>query len=453
MTASEMPPPVPPVDTEDLSEQEHRALVRLYEQRMRAEDEARRKVRQERAGALVEPALVPLGDFLAVEDDAVRYRVDGLWPVDGRVVLAAQYKAGKSHTLANLLRSLADGSPFLEHFDVTPPARRIALIDNELPESMLRRWLRDQGVQQVERVEVLSLKGRVGTFDLLDPDTRARWADKLREAQVDVVLFDCLRPVLDALGLSEDKEAGRFLVQFDALLAEAGVAEAVLVHHMGHTGERSRGDTRLRDWPDVEWTLVREKTEDGDSDPSGARFFKAYGRDVDQPEGLLEYDHETRRVTWAGGNRREAAADKHLPEVLDYLRANPGASQRAVETALAHLKRADVRAALRRSIQLGQVSTQEGPRRAILHFLDTPECASAPSAPEVRQRTSDECASAPIGGALHSLAEEPERPTAHSTPGAVGPCQGQCGRSIVLYGDDCASRLCPRCAAKTVGAA
>jgi hypothetical protein len=62
-----------------------------------------------------------------------------------------------------------------------------------------------------------------------------------------------------ALGLDEHREAGRFLVALDTLLADAGIPDAAVIHHMGHVTERSRGDSRIRDWP--EWRLVREDDE------------------------------------------------------------------------------------------------------------------------------------------------------------------------------------------------
>jgi hypothetical protein len=65
---------------------------------------------------------------------------------------------------------------------------------------------------------------------------------------------------------------------------------------MGHANERARGDSRLRDWPDVEWRLVRR-----DDDPASARFITAYGRDVDVPESQLIYDHGTRHLTIEDG--------------------------------------------------------------------------------------------------------------------------------------------------------
>ncbi len=381
--------------------------------RQRVREEAARVLRRERADAAGEPTPVLLSDFLAVPDDEVAHRVDGLWPVGGRVVFAAQYKAGKTTLRDNLVRALVDEELFLGRFTVNPPQGRVVIIDNELDERMLRRWLRDQGVRHSERVAVIPLRGRVASFDLLDDDTRARWAAKLRAIEASVVLFDCLRPVLDALGLSEDKEAGRFLVAFDALLAEAGASEAVVVHHMGHAGERSRGDTRLRDWPDVEWQLLREKTDDDEQTSGARRFFAAYGRDVDHPEGLLDYDHMTRRLTLAGGTRRDARADADIPQILAYLGENPGATQRGVEVALGDLLGGPkaARATLKRAVAADLVDVAEGPRRSHLHFLKTPSAPSAPtSAPAHPAQSRDECASAPLGGArrTHS-ADEPQR--------------------------------------------
>jgi hypothetical protein len=227
--------------------------------RPRVREAAARIVRLERAGALAEPELVSLKDFLALEDEPLVYRVDQLWPIGDRMVAAAQFRAGKTTLRDNLVRALADGGPFLGRFDVAPPAGRIVVFDNELDKRMLRRWMREQGIVNEDRVELVPLRGKVATFNLIEEDCRARWAEKIRAAVGSVVVLDCLRPVLDALGLSEDKDAGRFLVAFDALLAEAGAPEGVVTHHMGHNGERSLGDSRILDWPDATWKLVREK--------------------------------------------------------------------------------------------------------------------------------------------------------------------------------------------------
>lgn len=354
------------------------SLDAFFEQQVAAEmlrvqvrEEAARRVRKARRGAVQPPAVTALDDFLAVPDEPARYRVGELWPVGGRAMLAAQFKAGKTTLIGNLVRALADGEPFLGRFEVDRPDGRIVLADNELDERMLRRWLRDQGVAHPERVAVLPLRGRVSSFDLLDDETRAGWAETLRRANAGIVVLDCLAPVLDALGLSEDKEAGRFLVAFDELLESAGVGEAVMVHHMGHSGERARGASRLRDWPDVEWRLVRDK-EDGEDNPAARRYFSAYGRDVEVPESALTYEAAGRRLTLAGGSRKESAAAGVAEAVVEFVAGAPDCSAAAIERALRdeEFGQKAVRAGIKAAVADGRVLVRPGPKGARLHYLN-----------------------------------------------------------------------------------
>ncbi len=271
------------------------------------------------------PHPVPLAEFLAQPDEPVRYRVDALWPSGGRVVIAARHKAGKTTLAGNLLRSLTDGPPFLGRFAVEPAAR-VTLVDDELHPGMLRRWLRDQGIVHPERAQVLTLRGRLSAFDIIRRDTRSRWAEALRGT--DVLLLDCLRPALDALGLDENREAGRFLECLDELAAQAGITEHAVIHHMGHGAERSRGDSRILDWPDAVWNLLRDDAPD--EDPGAApRYFAAYGRDVDVPEDALSYDPTTRALTLTGAGgrtvgRRERSDTQARRRIVEYLDAHPG---------------------------------------------------------------------------------------------------------------------------------
>jgi len=386
------------------------AAVTAEAGRLRIREAAARRLRSERTGVALEPPIVSLAGFLEIPDEPLNYRIDDLLPVGGRVILAAAYKSGKSTLTANLVRVLVDGGDFLDRFPVHKPAGRVVLIDDELDPRMLRRWLREQGIENTDRVDVVALRGQVGSFDILDPDCRARWAARLRDARAGFIVLDCLRPVLDALGLSEDKDAGRFLVAFDALLAEAGISEAVVNHHAGHTGERSRGDSRLRDWPDVEWKLVREQTDDGEVQSDARRYFSAYGRDVDVPEGLLHYDGAARRLSLSGGTRQQTAGDALIPDVLTYLNEHPGESGRSIEAAMTaehgHPQKR-VRQAIRRGVARLDITTRSGPRNAVLHYANPvpnpSQTVSAASAAPPRQRTQSECGSASIGDALHSL--------------------------------------------------
>ncbi len=316
----------PSTPDRDLNDREQSIAAEVERLRIRAE--ARQAYDYESRVPVQLPPVVSLRKFLAEPDTDAEYRICELMPTGSNVVLTAQFKAGKSTLIANLTRALVDAEPFLGMFEATRPASRVVLIDNELDPRTMRRWLRDQNITHTDRVDVLPLRGRVGTFDLTDPVIRSQWAQLIGPA--DVLIFDCLRPVLDALGMDENHDAGRFLVAFDALKAEAGIEEGIIVHHMGHTGERSRGDSRILDWPDVTWRIVRES-----DDPASPRYFSAFGRDVDVKEGLLTYNADTRALTLTEGSRRDTrdieALDAVIPLVSEYVTAHPGCSGAEIE--------------------------------------------------------------------------------------------------------------------------
>ncbi|ORB75850.1 AAA family ATPase [Mycobacterium scrofulaceum] len=290
------------VDDEPWDYDEEQILWQM--QRLRISREARRRVDVEDLPPIAIPEPKRLDALLAEPDEPTQWLITDVQPIDSRILLSAQGKAGKSHLIHNMLRSLADRDPFLGRFDVNVPISSVALIDNELSENMMRRWLGDQRIRNTQSVTEWTLRGQVGTFDLLNDRCRAAWAARLRDIGCDYLFFDCLRPVLDALGLDENHEAGKFLVAFDALLAEAGITNAGIVHHMGHGQERARGDSRLQDWPDAIWRLVRE----GD-DLNGPRYFSAYGRDVNVPEGRMTLDPATRRFTYNQISRADSKVE------------------------------------------------------------------------------------------------------------------------------------------------
>jgi hypothetical protein len=292
--------------------------------KMRVRDAAQRKIRKENDRDYGNLDPIPLADFLAVEDEPVSYRIDRLWPRHGRIVLAAQAKAGKTTLIGNAMRSLLDGDPFLGKYQTEPIQGGVILLDFEMDDSRVRKWLRDQQIQNVVGGTVKPLRGKASSFDILDPQIRTEWAARIRGD--DVAILDCLRPILDALGLDENRDAGRFLTAFDELLNMAGVTEALILHHMGHTGERSRGDSRIIGWPDATWKMFRENPEDENS----PRYFSAYGRDVHCAEDELHYNPQHRRLTLTGdGSRKQAQALRLEVAVMKILQSQAWTKRRS----------------------------------------------------------------------------------------------------------------------------
>jgi hypothetical protein len=370
---AEAPPDDDQLDDDPGKSRERSIEIELDKLRIRAE--ARRRLDYETRPQINPPPVKPLDALLAEPDSPLRYRVDKVMPLGGRVIVSAQFKAGKTTVVGNWLRSLSDSDLFLGRFTVNTPARHIVLIDDELSENTLRHWLRDQNIANTAAVaDVIALRGKVGAFNLLDDRRRAQWADRLRDVGCDHLVLDCLRPVLDALGLDENRDAGKFLVAFDALLDEAGIADSLTVQHMGHANERARGDSRLQDWPDAIWRLVRET-----DDPDSPRYFSAYGRDVNVAEGRLGFDPPTRRLTYAAGSRTDSKAEAAYVAVIELLAAENGdaMSKSAVENELAddHTQKA-IRSAINTTVSRGVVVVEDGPRGAKLHRIAHPcsEC-------------------------------------------------------------------------------
>jgi bifunctional DNA primase/polymerase-like protein/AAA domain-containing protein len=270
------------------------------------------------------PGGVRLAAFLAEPEEATPSRVDGLWPIQGKVLMVAPAKAGKTTMVMNLVRALVDaghGARFLERpaalptaamdwkvaasgYGVAPldPGRRVALMDFEMTRPLLRQWLRDMRMRNADGLVVETMRGR--SWDIRDPQIRAQWASWLAAEAVQVLVVDPIGPILHGLGIDENDNSavGGFLAALDALVRESGVGELFVVHHAGHSGERGRGASSFLGWPDVNWNLGRDEI-------TGARGFRAEGRDVYSPDTVLEHDRPTHRLWLGQGSRAEVAGN------------------------------------------------------------------------------------------------------------------------------------------------
>lgn len=268
-----------------LAQKDYEEAVEERVRSMQIGEEAKRRLAQEKAGALEIPKLETLDRFLRRKMPPQKYLIDGLWQADGNVLLAAQSKGGKTTIVGNLARSLVDGDAFMDHFEVVE-TRTVALLDFEMSEHMLQDWMREQSIRNRRNMALVPMRGRAGAFRITDDATRALWARIIEDAGAEVLILDPLRPIIDAIGLKESNELGEFLQAFAALKVEAGISEGLIVHHYGHGAQRASGDSRLLGWPDAIWNGTLQEV----NDPTSIHYFQAYGRDVNVPRGVVLMD-------------------------------------------------------------------------------------------------------------------------------------------------------------------
>lgn len=234
--------------------------------------------------------------------------------------ITARYKTGKTTLGANLLRSLADGDPFLDRFSVDAPAGRIGLLNYETTENDMLEWLEKSGIQNTDRIAIENLRGH--PFSLASDRNRQELIDWCREMAVEVLLMDPHRMAFAGFGKEIDNDdVNRFTAVLDEVKEQAGVSDLFLFVHTGRGeadegAEHARGATALDDWADQRWVLTKSKEPDDET-----RFFYADGRLPYVPEFKLNFDPVTRSLSAEDGNRRAQGSDRQLREVLNVLDA------------------------------------------------------------------------------------------------------------------------------------
>lgn len=331
-----------PVDKEAETQPTEASPFDLMVRRKLAElqviDAAKDRMAAQKAGQAPPLGGYNLADFLTQPDEEEQYRVAGLWPCHGRVLIPAAAKSGKTTLILNLIRALVDGGLFLGMFDAVPVARRVVYLNLEVSEGKMRQWLRRAGIANVSAVHVENLRGKVSALALDTKAGRDRFAGWLRSLDAETVILDPLAPALAAFGLDENSNAdvARFFNWWSETLATAGVTEDAIAHHAGHDGQRSRGASRLLDEPDAIWTITRGTAKDDGNDdvygPTEVRFLRAMGRDVDLVDTALAYDDTTKMLTLRDGvTRSDVKREGVRTKVLAWVDTNPGQSRTAIK--------------------------------------------------------------------------------------------------------------------------
>lgn len=316
-------------DDVDEEEVERLALDEHVESRtrnMRIEMLARERHEQELADEAFKrfdwPAKETAAELIE-SDHEDHWYIDGILPTDGKSLLAAQAKAGKTTMVANLAHALVTRRPFLGVFPVNAAyPLNVLVIDNEMSPGLLKKWYARMKMNKAakKRLGFYRLLGQRSVFNPLSPQSRRFWVEVLSEQ--DVVIIDCLAPFLAAAGLEENSGADvqKWLDALDSLMAEAGVKSYVLVHHTGHDGTRARGASALLGWGTQNITLNLEKN--GPFDPHPRRIFNALdGRGEPVEPGMLSFNSDTGMLGYhpelvgAGGREKMDTEERRWMEV------------------------------------------------------------------------------------------------------------------------------------------
>jgi len=305
---------------------------------LRINDDAKAMLSTLKAGQA--PALLGdnLSDFLAEVEEDEQYRVTDLWPAQGRVLLAAQAKSGKTTMVAaNLLPALVDGGLFLGRYEVTQVTRRVVYFNMEVGTRTMRRWLTDANIGDTGKITVSNLRGKASALSLSSQAGRMQFGTWLAHNDAEVVILDPLAPVLASLGLDENSNAdvATFFAWWSESLMLGGVVDDLVVHHAGHGGERSRGASRLLDEPDAIWTLTKDADVAQESDDiygasSPTRYLSAYGRDVELPPEALSFMSENRQLLLTGLSRAAMKSDSESQSILKVFKDGKPRSTNAI---------------------------------------------------------------------------------------------------------------------------
>jgi AAA domain len=151
-----------------------------------------------------------LDDRLRESPEPVPFHIDDLARRHHNVVVAAQYKTGKTTLAVERVRAEVDGLPFLDSFATQRIDGNVGFWNNELETSDMDDYFSDLGIATRQKVKVEDFKGfRVPLLH----DVGAEWAIKwLTEREVESWYIDPWRAICSWSKVSEylDPEVARW---------------------------------------------------------------------------------------------------------------------------------------------------------------------------------------------------------------------------------------------------
>ena len=311
--------------------------------------------------------------------------VDELAKAKMKVLIVAQFKAGKTTLAMNLANAAVTGDPFLGKYPVhLSKGATVTYFNFELSQEQALLWITDMGISETP-----------GAGDRLFLDHWAGCRMPLPSPHIEDYIVKLLLRRKSAMWIidpfsaaypgeeNSNTEVSAWTDAIDRIMDRAGLKLVVLVSHTGESGageggpRKARGATRLMDWMSVLWRYSHDG-EGQDIPPSNNRYLRAFGRDVDVPEITLDYDSATRGLYVQGRaltrteNKTEQLARKVFEKVsghFDKTRApiNTTELYKKFDTARTSSKAVDIRQAIDIAENKGWITITDGSRNAKLH--------------------------------------------------------------------------------------
>jgi hypothetical protein len=308
----------------EADESDHDRQVQVEVEKLLIRQEARIQVESLTAGFEYDIELlnrISLKEELAEPETAERFLIDEMMPHDGRTMIVAEEKAGKTRFCLSLCKALCDSDQFLGR--AVTFTGRICYLNGEMSKSMFVEWVRQAEFDNPDRLIAKHLRGQ--TFPFWRQDYMERVADWLALMKIELLIIDTQYIFMRGFVTNENDnlEVSRWQGAVDALRNLAGVANVLVVHHRGHSEDmHGRGASAIGAWPDVTWYLSKmgDKVK-GERLPQDApRSLALNGRIATFEPIELEYDLGTGLYKYGHISRKEGINLRRFAEWIDRLK-------------------------------------------------------------------------------------------------------------------------------------
>lgn len=342
-------------------------------------ERARRKANrtldaEELADGLVEPVIGTFYDEAREPVPKIKWAVDGLLRINGRMIISALRKAGKTTLVLNLVTARAAGGMFLGEYECSPPdeGKSVVWLNLELSAEQAREWIQALVVEDevARRLVAAHLRGTVSRYAPTTDTGRDNLTKLLQDHRGQCVVIDPIAPLMAACGLSinDDKDVAVFMLAVDRIAAAAGVTEVIYIAHIGKGAEEgvemAKGSSRWEEAVDCVVTMGVEKE-------SQRRWFRAIGRGVDMPEQHLVFNQATLGLHLADGSRSTLHLEELILRVVKVVASNPGILKSDLRAHPEISKQhATTGSAIAEAIRRGLIRAERGRGTALHHYVN-----------------------------------------------------------------------------------